>query len=117
MTSIKIVNAPGSKFFQTSNNKRPGLAVLVVWGVATKETGYFRRMLKERFQWIARAYPQYVAVCTTVDDAIVVCGSSRTNRLAERPNGCGLVVLDVEEAVHLGDLEQVVDPLAEVHHL
>ncbi len=57
------------------------------------------------------------AVCTTVDDAIVVCGSSRTNRLAERPNGCGLVVLDVEEAVHLGDLEQVVDPLAEVHHL
>jgi hypothetical protein len=89
----------------------------VVWGVATKETGYFRRMLKERFQWIARAYPQYVAVCTTVDDAIVVCGSSRTNRLAEGPNGCGLVVLDVEEAVHLGDLEQVVDPLAEVHQL
>ena len=63
------------------------------------------------------ACPQYVAVFTTVDDAIVVCGSSRTNRLAEGPNGCGLVVLDVEEAVHLGDLEQVVDPLAEVHQL
>ena len=68
-------------------------------------------------QWIARAYPQYVAVFTTVDDAIVVCGGSRTNRRAEGPNGCGLVVLDVEEAVHLGDLEQVVDPLAEVHQL
>jgi hypothetical protein len=62
-------------------------------------------------QWVARAYPQYVAVFTTVDDAIVVCGGSRTNRLAKGPNGCGLVVLDVEEAVHLGDLEQVVDPL------
>ena len=74
-------------------------------------------MLRERFQWIARAYPQYVAVFTTVDDAIVVCGGSRTNRLAEGPNGCGLVVLDVEEVVHLGDLEQVVDPLAEVHQL
>jgi hypothetical protein len=51
------------------------------------------------------------------DGVIVVCGGSRANRLAEGPNGCGLVVLDVEEAVHLGDLEQVVDPLAEVHHL
>jgi hypothetical protein len=82
-----------------------------------REVDYFRRMLRERFQWITRACPQYVAVFTTVDDAIIGCGSSRTNRLAEGPNGCGLVVLDVEEAVHLGDLEQVVDPLAEVHHL
>jgi len=54
---------------------------------------------------------QYVAVFTTV-----VYGSW-TNSLAEGPNGCGLVVLDVEEAVQLGDLEQVADPLAEVHQL
>jgi hypothetical protein len=33
----------------------------------------------------------------------------------EGRNGRGLVVLDVEEAVQLGDLEQVADPLAEVH--
>jgi hypothetical protein len=32
-------------------------------------------------------------------------------------NGCGLVVLDVEEAVQLGDMEQVADPLAEIHQL
>ena len=82
-----------------------------------REVDYFRRMMSERFQWIARACPQYVAVFTTVDDAIVVCGGSRTNRLAEGPNGCGLVVLDVEDAVHLGDLEQVADSLAEVHQL
>jgi len=42
---------------------------------------------------------------------------SRTNSLAEGRNGCGLVVLDVEEAVQLGDLEQVADPLAEIHQL
>jgi hypothetical protein len=35
--------------------------------------------------------------------------------VGEGRNGRGLVVLDVEEAVHLGDLEQVADPLAEVH--
>jgi hypothetical protein len=58
-----------------------------------REVDYFRRMLRERFQWITRACPQYVAVFTTVDDAIVACGSSRTNKLAEGPNGCGLVVL------------------------
>lgn len=74
-------------------------------------------MMSERFQWIARACPQYVAVFRTVDDGVVVCEGSRTNRLAEGPNGCGLVVLDIEEAVHLGDLEQVVGPLAEVHQL
>ena len=68
-----------------------------------------------RFQWIARACPDDVAVFTTIDGAIVVCGGS-WNR-AEGPNGCGLVVLDVEEAVQLGDLEQVADPLAEVHQL
>ena len=33
----------------------------------------------------------------------------------EGPNGRGLVVLDVEEAVQLGDLEQVANPLADVH--
>jgi hypothetical protein len=42
---------------------------------------------------------------------------SRTNRLAEGRNGRGLVVLDIEEAVQLGDLEQVADPPAEVHQL
>jgi hypothetical protein len=35
----------------------------------------------------------------------------------EGRNGRGLVVLDVEEAVHLGDLEQVADPPVEVHQL
>ena len=44
-------------------------------------------------------------------------GWAGTNSLAEGRNGRGLVVLDVEEAVQLGDLEQVVDPLAEVHQL
>ena len=107
----------GSRILRGLMPKSPSWSGLFGFKGVEGKTGYFRRMLKERFQWIARAYPQYVAVCTTVDDAIVVCGSSRTNRLAERPNGCGLVVLDVEEAVHLGDLEQVVDPLAEVHHL
>ena len=40
---------------------------------------------------------------------------SPTNSLAEGRNGRGLVVLDVEEAVQLGDIEQVTDPLAEAY--
>jgi hypothetical protein len=42
MTSIKIVNAPESKFFQTSNNKRPGLAVLVGVGCCHERNGLFQ---------------------------------------------------------------------------
>jgi hypothetical protein len=37
--------------------------------------------------------------------------------LAEGSNGRGLVVLDIEEAVQFGDLEQIADPLGDVHQL
>ena len=57
------------------------------------------------FQRIERTCRQYVAVFTKIDGTMVVCGAHRMNRLLEGPKGRGLVVLDVEEAVQLGDLE------------
>ena len=42
---------------------------------------------------------------------------SGTNKLMEGRNGRGLIVLDVEETVQFGDLEQVTNPFAHVHQL
>lgn len=66
-----------------------------------------RRLLQ---QAQALAMPKVAGLATLLADIDKALGCAEEGR-----NGCGLVVLDVEEAVHFGDPEQVADPLAEVH--